>query len=197
MPSITGYTAEKLDEIVEEQVETGAVVGGNLILTKRSGETINAGSVVGPASTVAGPAGPRGPAGDSTSNAVLKMWNYTFDGDTGTTGHDASDLGDGKFLIDDGFGAFTFINVDAAHVNRNADWIALVAAGPGVLILTGPIDGGAAGSQVLPYSSINESNIGLDPDAKFYDVNLAVTMEPSFNTNAAVTVTFQAVKSVT
>lgn len=56
MATITGLTAARMLEIEGASVVDGDVVGGNLILTRQNGTTINAGSVTGPT----GPAGPTG-----------------------------------------------------------------------------------------------------------------------------------------
>lgn len=67
MAVVQSYTKAKSDEIYDETVVDGSVVGDNLILEKRSGATINAGNVRGPAGTngtngATGPTGPVGPA---------------------------------------------------------------------------------------------------------------------------------------
>lgn len=56
MPTVTVYTAERMQEIEDESIVDGDVVGDNLILTRHDGGTINAGSVRGPQG-VAGPTG--------------------------------------------------------------------------------------------------------------------------------------------
>lgn len=48
MVTVTGYTAERMQEIENSAIVDGNVVGNDLILTKFDGSTINAGSVVGP-----------------------------------------------------------------------------------------------------------------------------------------------------
>lgn len=56
MATVTGLTSTRMLAIEAASVVSGAVVSGNLILTKQNGTTINAGSVVGPT-------GPTGSAG--------------------------------------------------------------------------------------------------------------------------------------
>lgn len=47
MATVTGLTAERMLEIEDNSIVGGEVVGGNLILTKHDGSTIDAGPVVG------------------------------------------------------------------------------------------------------------------------------------------------------
>lgn len=56
MTTVTGLTAARMLQIEAASVVDGDVIGGNLILTKHDGTTINAGPVTGPQ----GPAGPVG-----------------------------------------------------------------------------------------------------------------------------------------
>lgn len=56
MASVTGYTAERMQTIEDTTVVDGDIVGGHLILLRRDGITIDAGSVIGPT----GPIGPSG-----------------------------------------------------------------------------------------------------------------------------------------
>lgn len=51
MATVTSYTKDRLDTLLDENVVDGAVVGDNLILEKRDGSTVNAGNVRGPAGT--------------------------------------------------------------------------------------------------------------------------------------------------
>lgn len=62
MATVTGYTAARMKQIEDETVVNGDVVGDNLILTRRDGQTIDAG-------TVRGAPGPTGPSGDIRTNA--------------------------------------------------------------------------------------------------------------------------------
>lgn len=48
MATVTGYTAEHIQELIDTMIASAAVVGGNLILTLHNGGTVNAGSVIGP-----------------------------------------------------------------------------------------------------------------------------------------------------
>lgn len=69
MATITGLTAERMQEIENASVVDGEIVSGHLILTKFDGTTIDAGPVLGPA----GPQGPTGPAGGQIPGEV-KLW---------------------------------------------------------------------------------------------------------------------------
>ena len=66
MATVTGFTAERMQEIEDSAIVDGEVVGGNLILTKHDGGTINAGSVIGPE-------GPEGPMSIGIPGEV-RMW---------------------------------------------------------------------------------------------------------------------------
>lgn len=70
MATITGLTAQRMQEIEAASVIDGEIVGGNLILTKHDGTTINAGPVVGPP----GPQGPVGPASVGAIPGEVKLW---------------------------------------------------------------------------------------------------------------------------
>jgi hypothetical protein len=63
MATVTGYTAARMQEIEDAAIVDGDVVGDNLILTRYSGATINAGSV-------RGPVGPQGPLNDSSITLI-------------------------------------------------------------------------------------------------------------------------------
>lgn len=56
MAEVTAYTADKTEELMNEQIISGAVVGDNLILERRDTSTFNAGNVRGSQGDV-GPAG--------------------------------------------------------------------------------------------------------------------------------------------
>jgi len=71
MATITGLTADRMLEIEGASVVDGEIVGGNLILTKHDGTTINAGPVIGPP----GPTGPVGPASVSAIPGEVKLWS--------------------------------------------------------------------------------------------------------------------------
>lgn len=60
MATVTGYTAAKTEELMNEQIIDGNVVGDNLMLVTRGGPTINAGNV-------RGPQGLQGPPGENFS----------------------------------------------------------------------------------------------------------------------------------
>lgn len=59
MPVITGYTAERMKQIEDETVIGGNIVGNDLLLARRDGQSVNAGRVTG----ATGPTGPQGPPG--------------------------------------------------------------------------------------------------------------------------------------
>lgn len=69
MTTVTGLTAQRMQEIEAASVVDGDVVGGSLILTKHDGTQINAGPVTGPA-------GPQGPAGVAAAPipGEIKLW---------------------------------------------------------------------------------------------------------------------------
>lgn len=48
MATVTGYTAQRMQQIEDESIVDGNVVSGELILVQRNGTTINAGNVRGP-----------------------------------------------------------------------------------------------------------------------------------------------------
>jgi hypothetical protein len=60
MATITGLTADRMQEIIDATIVDADVIGDNLILTKDDGSTINAGNV-------------RGPAGSSTAGGIAKV----------------------------------------------------------------------------------------------------------------------------
>lgn len=60
MATVTGLTAAKILELMDEQIIEAAIVGDNLILTTRGGTLIDVGVVVGDV----GPQGPVGPEAD-------------------------------------------------------------------------------------------------------------------------------------
>jgi microcystin-dependent protein len=70
MATITGLTAERMQEIEDASIIDGEIVDGNLILTKHDGTTINAGPVIGPP----GPTGPVGPASVGAVPGEVKLW---------------------------------------------------------------------------------------------------------------------------
>jgi microcystin-dependent protein len=67
MATITGMTAQRMQEIEGASIVDGEIVGGDLILTKYDGSQINAGPVTGPA-------GPQGPIGLSAIPGEVKLW---------------------------------------------------------------------------------------------------------------------------
>lgn len=67
MATVTGLTAARMKEIEDASVVDGEIVGGHLILEKHDGNTIDTGSVIGPA-------GPQGPQGLSAIPGEVKLW---------------------------------------------------------------------------------------------------------------------------
>ena len=68
MATVTGYTAAKIDELMDDQVIDAEVnVGGHLIFTTRGGVPIDAGVVKG----ATGATGPKGDAGDVASGGYV------------------------------------------------------------------------------------------------------------------------------
>lgn len=80
MATITGLTAERMQEIEGASVVDGEIINGNLILTKHDGTQINAGSAAGPA----GPVGPVGPT--SAIPGEIRLWPGTTLPDLATYG---------------------------------------------------------------------------------------------------------------
>jgi microcystin-dependent protein len=82
MATITGLTAERMQEIEAASIIDAEIVGGNLILTKHDGTTINAGPVIGPP----GPTGPVGPASVGAVPGEVKLWSGSTLPDLATYG---------------------------------------------------------------------------------------------------------------
>lgn len=59
MATVTAFTAARMQEIEDNAIVDGVIVGDNLILVRHNDEQVNAGNVRGPI----GPTGPTGPAG--------------------------------------------------------------------------------------------------------------------------------------
>ena len=62
MTTVTGFTAERMLAIENSTIQSGLIVGDDLILRRKDGTDINAGNVRGPVGPV-GPAGPTNPSG--------------------------------------------------------------------------------------------------------------------------------------
>jgi hypothetical protein len=77
--TVTGYTAAKMDQIADETVIGGSIVGDNLILETRGGPTIDAGDV-------------RGPVGPQASTMTVVANQAALPTYTAGTGHD-NDVG--------------------------------------------------------------------------------------------------------
>lgn len=60
MATITGFTAEHMQEIEDGTIVDANLVAGHLVLVRKDGTTVDVGSVVGPAGTGTTPAGPAG-----------------------------------------------------------------------------------------------------------------------------------------
>jgi len=143
-----------MQEIEAASVVDGAVVGGNLILTKHDGTTIDAGPVVGPA-------GPAGPQGSSAIPGEVKLWPNSILPDPATfgtwawangdafdiaaypvaaanisslwkTAHGQADPGAGKFRVPDLRGmvpaCLDALPVGAARANRTVRTAAITMA---------------------------------------------------------------------
>lgn len=76
MATITGLTADRMQEIIDATIVDADVISGSLILTKDDGSTINAGNVVGPtgATGATGATGPTGPGGSSGGVAKVSAF---------------------------------------------------------------------------------------------------------------------------
>lgn len=85
MATVTSKTSLKIDDLVDDTVVDGEVVGGNLILRNRKGAEIFAGPVTGVGSP--GPIGPQGPTGPAgATGATGPQGPRGFTGDPGPTG---------------------------------------------------------------------------------------------------------------
>lgn len=67
MATVTGFTAERMLEIEDNAVVSGAIVGDNLILEKHNGELIDTGNARGPI----GATGPSGGVSQGTLDAAI------------------------------------------------------------------------------------------------------------------------------
>jgi microcystin-dependent protein len=105
MATVTGLTAARMQEIEDASVVDGEVIGGNLILTKHDGNTIDAGSVIGPA-------GPVGPPGVGVMPGEIRLWPGEGLPDPATYGHWAWANGD----------AFDISAYPAAAANISTVW---------------------------------------------------------------------------
>jgi hypothetical protein len=56
MATITGYTAARMQDIEDSAIVGGSIVGGELLLDRYDGGTVNAGQVQGPVGEVGPPA---------------------------------------------------------------------------------------------------------------------------------------------
>lgn len=155
MATITGLTADRMLEIEAASVVDGEIIGGNLILTKHDGTTIDAGPVTGPP----GPPGPTGPGGGFIPGEV-RLWSggvlpelenyghwvwadgavYVVSDHPIAAGHiatawktfgGASDPGAGNFRVPD-FRGLTPVGLDAmpggARANRMTRSVAIMIA---------------------------------------------------------------------
>lgn len=75
MPTVTGLTAARMEEIENQSIVGGSISGDSLILTRFDGATINAGNVRGPQG-IKGDTGPIPEAPDNTKAYVRKnnLW---------------------------------------------------------------------------------------------------------------------------
>jgi|688.fasta_scaffold01451_22 hypothetical protein len=67
MATVTGYTAARIQAIEDQAIVGGTVIAGQLVLTRYNGNTVQAGSVVGPT----GPSGPTGDVSLSQLNSAI------------------------------------------------------------------------------------------------------------------------------
>lgn len=65
MATVTGFTAQKMQEIIADNIISAEIVGDNLILTTRDGTPIDAG-------VVRGDQGPEGPPGPGAGSVIVK-----------------------------------------------------------------------------------------------------------------------------
>jgi hypothetical protein len=93
MATVTGYTAEHMDEIKDATIVGATVTGNNLILTKFDTTTVNAGNVRG----ATGPTGPTGPTG--LTGATGATGNTGAIGPTGPQGPIGATGANGTGLI--------------------------------------------------------------------------------------------------
>jgi microcystin-dependent protein len=109
MTTVTGLTADRMLAIEAASVVAGAVnAGGDLILTKHDGNTMNAGHVVG----AVGPAGPAGPPGFGAIPGEIRMWPGSVLPAQGTYG---------KWVWADG-GVYASATYPQASGNIAAEW---------------------------------------------------------------------------
>jgi microcystin-dependent protein len=77
MSTVTGLTAEKMQEISDASIVSASINGsGHLILTNSGGETFDVGAIVGPTGST-GPTGPTGPSGAAPPGSVV-MYGATI-----------------------------------------------------------------------------------------------------------------------
>lgn len=107
MATVTGYTAERMQEIEDAAITSGAVVGDNLVLTRHDGTPITAGNVRG----ATGPTGPPGGLGEAPINGTIYGRK-----DAGWTAVPAAGIPDAP---SDG----------TSYARKNAAWAAITSSG--------------------------------------------------------------------
>lgn len=138
--SVTGFTAERMLEIENDTVVSGAVSGDNLNLTTRGGSVINAGNV-------RGPVGPVGPVGGAVSGSFIPVLQNA------TVGTGASAKNNARYAFSGGgeSGQFGFLSLSG-----------LISLGTGFSLgdETTPL-GIALPSEFQAYKPDGTTNIGI------------------------------------
>lgn len=73
MATITGYTAARMQEIEDQAIVGGTIVGDDLVLNRFDGGTVNAGNV-------RGATGPMNPDGNPAGTLIMGGWTTNFTG---------------------------------------------------------------------------------------------------------------------
>lgn len=88
MATVNGYTAEHTDDVFDENIVNGVINGsGHLILTKRSGDTVDSGNVVGPTGPSAANPVPWSKATAYTVGAIVGYAGVLWKCTANNTGH--------------------------------------------------------------------------------------------------------------
>lgn len=123
MATVTGYTAAKMQEIVDATIVDGSVVAGHLILIRSDASELDLGQVQGEQG-IPGPVGPAGPAG-----AVGPAGPQGIQGIQGPVGPMPSFAGYEEVMFDFGnVGANATLNFDQYNTWRLVPTTALTIA---------------------------------------------------------------------